>query len=310
MFTRVTGRSGPHGILSGSWRHGPATSILLLASVVAAAALAVALPHTNVTANANSASLVSNCLAERSTLHESGELLGTEDVEGLRLDLHSPVDSGGEVRLNGLHVEILGLLGRLVQAEGKTEVTFVADRQVGKDEVSSLSWSVEVGHARCRDTSQDGGIVGSSILDAAVSHGASLLQTGIEEEIGVVVEGNVLALLDGGTLNDTKFNNRRRVNRSSVAVSCEGVSTRRIPKRQTAMRHCYICRVENAPFMPEPHARARSGCCRTVNWYHRCRFSLVTRWMRWTMSREAEEATEVGVAMMPREIAVVEYDCK
>lgn len=63
-------------------------------------------------------------------------------------------------------------------------------------------------------------------------------------------------------------------------------------------------------FMPEPHARARSGCCRTVNWYHRCRFSLVTRWMRWTMSREAEEATEVGVAMMPRGIAVVEYDCK
>lgn len=100
----------------------------------------------------------------------------------------------------------------------------MSDGQIGEDEISSLGWSVEVSHARGRHASQDGGIVGGAILDTAVSNGAGLLKTGIEEEVGVVVKGDVLALLDGRTLNDTKLDNRRRVNRSSVAVRYWGVS--------------------------------------------------------------------------------------
>lgn len=55
-----------------------------------------------------------------------------------------------------------------------------------------------------------------------------------------------------------------------------------------------------SPFMPEPHALARSGCCRTVNWYHKLRFSLVTLWMRCTDSREAFSGSETADAIMLR----------
>jgi hypothetical protein len=137
----------------------------------------------------------------------------------LRLNFHPPVNTRGKVRFGGFQVEILGLLSRLEQTEGKAEVAFMSDGEIGEDEVSSLGRSIEIGHARRRDTSQDGRVVGSSIRDTAMSNGTGLFKTGIKEEIGVVVESDVLAFFNGRTLNDTKLNNRWRVNGASVAVS-------------------------------------------------------------------------------------------
>jgi hypothetical protein len=45
-----------------------------------------------------------------------------------------------------------------------------------------------------------------------------MLETGVEEEVGVVVESDILALLNCRTLNDSELDNGRRINRSSVAV--------------------------------------------------------------------------------------------
>lgn len=210
-------------IFGGSWRNGPTPSILFFASIIAAT-LTVTLPHADIAADTDSASLVGNSLAEGSAFHQSRELLGAEDVEGLRLDFHSPVNAWGKIGIGRLQVEVLGLLGRLEQAEGEAEVALVSDGEIGEDEVSCLSRSVEIGHTRCGNTSQDGRVVSSSIWDTAVGHGTGLLQARIEEEISVIVERDVFAFLNGGTLDNAKFNNRWRVNGSSVAVSYEGVS--------------------------------------------------------------------------------------
>lgn len=225
MLARVTDGSGSQAvrILGGSRRDGPTPSILFFASIEAAA-LAVTLPHAHIAADTDSASLVGNSLAEGSAFHQSRELLGAEDVEGLRLDFHSPVNTRGEIGIGRLQIKVLGLLSRFEQAEGEAEVALVSDREIGEDEVSSLSRSVEIGHARCRNTSQDGRVVSSAILDTAMGNGTGLLQARIKEEIGVVVESDVLAFLNRGTLDNAKFNNRWRINGSSVAVSYEGVS--------------------------------------------------------------------------------------
>lgn len=226
MLARVTDGSGPQAvrILGGSRRDGPTPSILFFASIIAAA-LAVTLPHTYIAADTDSASLVGNGLAERSALHQSREFLGAEDVERLRLDFHSPVNTRGKIGIGGLQVKVLGLLGRFKQAEGEAEVTLVSDGEIGEDEVSSLSRSVEIGHTRCRNASQDGRIVSGSILDTAMGNGTGLLQARIKEEIGVVVESDVLAFFNRVTFDDAEFNNRWRINRSSVAVSFHARTT-------------------------------------------------------------------------------------
>lgn len=258
-------------ILGGSRRDGPTPSILFFASIIAAT-LAVTLPHTHIAADTDSASLVGNSLAEGSAFHQSRELLGAEDVEGLRLNFHSPVNTRGEIGFCRLQIKVLGLLGRFEQAEGEAEVALVSDGEIGKDEVSSLSRSVEISHARRRNTSQDGRVVGSAILHTAMSHGTGLLQARIKEEVGVVVESDILAFFNRGALDNAKFDNRRRINGSSVAVRYQGVSKKTNfckERRQRRVKHHPSATSKTVPFIPEPHARARSGCCRTVNWYQR-----------------------------------------
>lgn len=51
-----------------------------------------------------------------------------------------------------------------------------------------------------------------------MSKWARMLKTSIEEEVGVVVESDVLAFLDGRSLDDSQFDNRRRINGSAIAV--------------------------------------------------------------------------------------------
>jgi hypothetical protein len=43
-----------------------------------------------------------------------------------------------------------------------------------------------------------------------------VLERGVEEEVGIVSEGDVLGLLDVGALKDAELDNGRRVNRTAV----------------------------------------------------------------------------------------------
>lgn len=225
VLARVAERSGSNtvGILGGRC-NSPSAAIILLSSVVAtittvaATRLSVTLPHTNVPTNSDSATLIGNSLAKLSALHQSGKLLGAKHAEGFRLNLHSEVDARRQVAISRLEIEILLLLGRLKQAKGQTVTALVANRQVGEDEVSGFSGTVEVCHTRGGDTGQDGWVVGGRGLDTAMGNRTGMLETGVEEEVGVVVESDILALLNCGTFNDSELDNGRRINWSSVTV--------------------------------------------------------------------------------------------
>jgi hypothetical protein len=162
----------------------------------------LSLPHAHVTTNTDTASLVGHSFAKLSALHQAGELLGAEDNEWLGLDLHPPVHAGWQVAIGRLQVKILLFLGGLKQAECQLVQAFVSNRQVGEDEVTGFGGSVKVGHARGRNTREDGRVVGGGILNAAMGKRASMFQAGVQEEIGVVVKGDVLALGNARAFND------------------------------------------------------------------------------------------------------------
>ncbi len=209
---RSVARAG--GVVAGT---GDGLAIGFLSGLLGGSALSVALSHANIAANANSAALVSNNFAESGALHQARKLLGTKDVEGNRLDFHAPVNTGWHIS-GGFEVKVLFFLGCLKQAERETEVAFVADREIGKDEVASLVWSVEIGHAGGGNTCENGRVEGGGRLDTAVCHGTGLLETGIEEEVGVVVKGDILAFFDGRAFDNAKLNDRRRIHGTTVAV--------------------------------------------------------------------------------------------
>jgi hypothetical protein len=109
--------------------------------------LAFTLPHANIATDADTASLVSNLLAERCALHQTRELLGAVDIERCCLNLHPPVNTRGQIGIGRLEVEILLLLGRLEQAESKAILALVANRKIGEDEVAGGRRAIEIGHA-------------------------------------------------------------------------------------------------------------------------------------------------------------------
>jgi hypothetical protein len=58
-----------------------------------------------------------------------------------------------------------------------------------------------------------------------VSDGTRVLQTSKEEEVGIVVECDILAGLHGLSLDDSKLDNRRRVNGSAIAMGLRSCTT-------------------------------------------------------------------------------------
>jgi hypothetical protein len=199
----------------GSWCHGTILSVLLLAIVVAVG-LGLTLPHPDIASDTDAAALVCNCLAERGTLHETRELLGAEDVEGLRVDFHAPVDASGHVPGLGLHIEILLFLCRLKQTKVELVKALVANRQVRENEVAGLIGTVQISHAGGWNTGQDRRVV----IEAGLAWGldAGISETGVKEEVGVVIESDVSCSFLVGTFTNTELDNRRGVNRASVAV--------------------------------------------------------------------------------------------
>lgn len=194
--------------------------VIIVVVVIVAGGLGVTLPHTNITANSNSAALIGNRLAKLCALHETGELLSTENHEGVSLDLHAEVNAWWKIAIGRLNVEVLLLLGSLEQAEGQAIQALVANGKIGENEVAGFSWAIEVGHARGWYTGENRRVVGSRSRDAPMCKRTSMLQTGIKEEIGVVVKCDVFAFFDSGAFDNSELDNWRRINGSTVAVGC------------------------------------------------------------------------------------------
>jgi hypothetical protein len=96
----------------------------------------------------------------------------------------------------------------------------VSNRKIGEDEVASLGRTVQVGHARSRNTSQDGRVGSARSLHTTMSERASMLETGVEKEIGIIVECDILACFKVVALNDSEFDDGRGIDGSTVTVGC------------------------------------------------------------------------------------------
>lgn len=116
----------------------------------------------------------------------------------------------------------------------------MADGKVGKDEIAGFVGAIEICHARRGDPGQNWRVSDCGSLEAAVSHRTGLLQCGKKEEVGIVIERDVLALLDGGTFDDAQFNNGRRVNGAAIGI--------RLHPRATGS--CTFGLLENSKLIP------------------------------------------------------------
>jgi hypothetical protein len=153
-----------------------------------------------------------------STLHQSRKLLSAVDAERFSLDFHSIVDSGWKIAIGRFQIIVSFLLGSLKQTEGQYVEALVADRKVGKDEITSFGGTVEIGHARSGNTSQNGWVASSWSINTTACKWTGMLETGVEKEVGVVVKSDVLALFHTRSLDNPKLDNRGRINRSAVTV--------------------------------------------------------------------------------------------
>lgn len=202
-----------------------ATGVLLLGTDISSSSnscrgrLALAAAHADVTTDADTAALLGDGARQNGRLGKSRELLGAVDCKFVGLDLHAPVEGlsrmGGAVV--GLLVEVGKLLRLLEQVEGEAVESLVADRQIGEQEVASLLGTIEVGHAGDRHTSQDRRRGGRRRLQTAMGEDAGMLECGEQEEVCVVGESDVLGVLHGRALEDTKLHNRGRVDRTAVS---------------------------------------------------------------------------------------------
>jgi hypothetical protein len=153
-----------------------------------------------------------------STLHQPRKLLSAIDTERIGLDFHSVVDSGWKIAIGRFQIKVSFLLGGLKQTEGQYVKALVANRKIGKDEITSFGGTVEIGHARSRNTSQNGWVTSSWSINSTARKWTGMLETGIEEEIGIIVKSDVLALFHTWSLDNPKLDNRGRINRSTVTV--------------------------------------------------------------------------------------------
>jgi hypothetical protein len=107
----------------------------------------------------------------------------------------------------------------LVQAEAKTEVAFMANGQVGEDEVAGRVRAVQVYHASDRCTGKDGGLV--RVRHATrLGHMTRGFESSEEEVVGVHHEGDVLdGVITIGTgldFQNPELNYRWRVDGSAI----------------------------------------------------------------------------------------------
>jgi len=167
------GRSRGSGTLRGG--------LVLVVIPLLAAILGLTSSHADITSDPHAAALLSHHPAQGSALGESGELLGTVDMERLRLDLEAVDDTGivDRVRVGavGGSVHVLGLLDLLEKAEAQSVLALVSHGQIRKDEVAGRLGSVQVHHARDGRSGQHGRRI-PFLGHTTVGHGACVLQAG------------------------------------------------------------------------------------------------------------------------------------
>lgn len=88
----------------------------------------------------------------------------------------------------------------------------MADRQIREDEITSRSRTVQVGHASNGRAGQNREAWGRGRC-TTWRNGAGILETGVEEEVGVVGKRNFLVVLE-----DAQLDNRRRIDRATISA--------------------------------------------------------------------------------------------
>ena len=109
-------------------------------------------------------------------------------------------------------VEVLDFAEVLEQGEAKAVLALVADRKIRKDEIAGGRWAIKVGHASNWSTRQDWR-AGDGGRTATRGERTGILETGVQEEVGVVGKGDVLVVLV-----DAQLDNRRRIHRTTVSA--------------------------------------------------------------------------------------------
>lgn len=183
--------------------------------------LVLATPHPHVASDAHAAALLSDHAAQRRALGQTRELLRGEDGEGSRLDLGTVGDEVVAVEddIGVFGVQVLDLAQVLEEGEAEPVLALVADRQIGEDEVARGRGTVEVGHASDRRARQDGE-AGRGGRRAAGGDGAGILEAGVEEEVGIVGEGDL-----GVVLEDAQFDDRGWIDGAAVSTGFGAAAT-------------------------------------------------------------------------------------
>ena len=94
----------------------------------------------------------------------------------------------------------------------------MADGQIREDKVTCWRGAVEVGHARYRSTSQYRKCGLRGRRGSALSDWASVFERSKQEEVGVVLKGDVV--LSIRAFIDAQVNNGRWIDRASVGGGC------------------------------------------------------------------------------------------
>ncbi|KAH9843457.1 hypothetical protein Tdes44962_MAKER07401 [Teratosphaeria destructans] len=186
--------------------------------------LALAAAHADVPADPHPAALLGHHATERGRLGQTGELLGTEDGEGLGLDLEAVghVGVAGGEGSRALLAPVGILLELLVQAEAQSVHALMPDAEIREDEVAGGLGPVQVDHAGDGGAGEDGGLTGLLLGHATVGDGAGLLEGGEQEVVGLHVEGDVpVGILP---LEDLELDDRGRVDGAAVRRSWAGQS--------------------------------------------------------------------------------------
>lgn len=93
------------------------------------------------------------------------------------------------IRHWGISIGILGVLDILVQVEAQPIPTLMTHRQVGKDEVTSLARTIQVGDTGHRHTRQHRACGRTS--HPSMSDGTRRFERREQEEVGIVSKGNI-----------------------------------------------------------------------------------------------------------------------
>jgi hypothetical protein len=214
-----------------SWR--PSVAVIFKVPVVLATLFATA-SHAHITSNTHTATLFSDNAAERGTGSKTRKLLGAVNLERGRFDLEPKVQKGlgssgfarwGEAlarRHGRVFIQILSILDFFVQVEVEAIESFMANRQIGEDEVASLRRAIQIGNAGDRDSSQDG--AGRRLaVNAAVGDGTGIVEGCEQKEVGIVSESNVglVHVIFGVGFENAQLHDRWRIDGTTVGGGCQ-----------------------------------------------------------------------------------------